>query len=148
MTGQLCQEGIPRAAALITSLLMFTPGAWSLDELATELKLSKASVSLCTRMVEQWGLIERVFLPGERRVHFRIAPDALERALSKELDSYRSLGNLLGDAAAAISADQPAVKRRLTEFADFYAFLVEHLPELAAHWRGEQETVFTDVKEG
>ncbi|MDI6871053.1 MAG: hypothetical protein QME79_06800 [Bacillota bacterium] len=148
MTSLLCQEGLPRATALIVSLLIFTPGAWSIAELAEELRVSKASVSLGTRFMEQQGLIERVFVPGERKVRFRVAPDALEKAWQQEMNLLKAFSTLLREGATTVSPAQVAVRRRLTEFADFYDFLVEHIPELIAHWKGEKDTVFTDGEEG
>lgn len=147
MTSLLCQEGLPRATALIVSLLIFTPGAWSLDELAEELRVSKASVSLGTRFMEQQGLIERVFVPGERKVHFRVAPDALEKAWQQEMDLLKAFSTLLREGATAVSPGQVMVRRRLTEFADFYDFLAEHIPELIAHWKGGTNQPFTDGEE-
>ncbi|MGE5507407.1 MAG: GbsR/MarR family transcriptional regulator [Chitinophagales bacterium] len=138
LTRLLVAEGTPRAAALIFSLLMYTPGAWSIDELAQELKLSKASVSLNTRFLEQAALIERVFVPGERKVHFRLTTKAVDKWLERETQMLAAFLELLQDGAARLGPGRPEVKARLEEFAGFYGFLLEHLPELADHWYQEK----------
>lgn len=147
LTRLLVAEGTPRAAALIFSLLMYTPGAWSIDELAEELKLSKASVSLNTRFLEQAALIERVFVPGERKVHFRVTTQAVEKWLERETNMLSAFLELLQAGAAKLGPAEPEVKARLDQFAGFYSFLLEHLPELVSHWYQEKSTP-TDKKEG
>lgn len=147
LTAVFCQEGTPRGVAAVLSLLMATPGAWSIDELVEELKLSKASVSLNTRLLEQMGYIERVFVPGERKVHFRLAEEAAEHTLTRQITSMRTLADLLKEGARRLPPSQDEVRRRLTEFGDFYDFLVEHIPELVAHWKGERDSVFSDKED-
>lgn len=146
MTGLLCQEGLPRATALIMSLIMFTPGSWSMNELAEELRVSKASVSLGTRVLEQQGLLERAFVPGERKVHYRVAHNALEKVWYQEMNMLRAFIALLREGAATVSPDQSEVRARLTGFADMYDFLLEHIPELIAHWKGENDRPFAHAQ--
>lgn len=63
--GRLAQEfGFNRVAGEALACLYLTAGEASLDELETELGLSKAAVSLAAAQLERLGLIHRVRKPG------------------------------------------------------------------------------------
>jgi DNA-binding transcriptional regulator GbsR (MarR family) len=53
-------DGLPRIAGRIFGLLLVSEDACSLDDLACDLKVSKASVSTNARMLEQRAVLERV----------------------------------------------------------------------------------------
>src|SRR5690606_41593620 len=71
--GQLFEaEAGPRIAGRLFGLLVLTPGALSLDEIAEELRVSKASVSANARMLESMHVISRVTRPGDRRDYYEV----------------------------------------------------------------------------
>ena len=60
-------DGLPRIAGRIFGLLLISEDALSLDKLASELRVSKASVSTNARMLEHRGVLEQVSRPADRR---------------------------------------------------------------------------------
>ena len=94
--GMLTEEdGLPRIAGRIFGLLLLTPGDLSLDELASRLEVSKASVSSDARRLEMRGLLERRTRPGDRRDYYAIAPDAFACSIESRLQRVRRFHELL-----------------------------------------------------
>jgi len=72
--GQLAEgEGLPRIAGRILGVLMLDAHTRSLDELALQLAVSRASISTNGRLLQGMGLIQRVTVPGDRRDYWCIA---------------------------------------------------------------------------
>lgn len=132
------QNGLPRMAGRILGyLLIADPAQQTSDELAVALQASKGSISTMTRMLIQFGLIERVGVPGDRRDYFRLRPDAwtnMNRTKLDQLTLFRSLAErgleVLGDAP-------PQQRARLEDMRDTFAWFERELPLLYA--RLEQE---------
>lgn len=68
-------EGMTRIAGRLLGFLMLARNAHSLDGLAEALEVSKTSVSTNARLLEQFGLLERVTHPGDRKDYYRVKPD-------------------------------------------------------------------------
>ena len=62
--------GINRTMAQIHALLLVNPDALSQDEITDELSISRGNVNMNIRELINWGLVERVIIPGERREFF------------------------------------------------------------------------------
>ncbi|MFC1831406.1 GbsR/MarR family transcriptional regulator [Thermodesulfobacteriota bacterium] len=65
--------GMGRIVGQILVYLYLQPHPCSLDELENELGLSKASVSIAARQLEQLGLVQRVWVRGDRKKYYRSA---------------------------------------------------------------------------
>jgi DNA-binding transcriptional regulator GbsR (MarR family) len=76
--------GMGRIIGQILVYLYLQPAPCSLDELEKELGLSKASVSIAARQLEQLGLVQRVWIKGERKKYYRSAEN-LGQALQQGL---------------------------------------------------------------
>ena len=82
-------EGLPRIAGRIYALTLLSPEPCSLDEIADELGVSKASVSNDARLLEKMEFVERVGRPGDRKSYYRIADDSMERTLATRVARLR-----------------------------------------------------------
>src|SRR5437773_2642922 len=82
-------DGMPRVAGRLFGLLLVSAEPRSLDELAKQLGLSKASISINARLLEEKGLVERVGRQADRRDYYRIAEDILERTLEQRSAKIR-----------------------------------------------------------
>ena len=77
--GNLCQSlGIPRSTGQIYGLLYLSPKPLSLDDIAAQLSISKASASGGSRQLVGWQAIRQVWIPGERRDFFEVRDDLAE----------------------------------------------------------------------
>lgn len=125
-------EGVPRIGGRMFGFLLLQAEPCSLDDLVLQLEVSKASASTNARLLEQWALIQRVGMPGDRRDYYEAAPDQT-RTLEFRLARIREYGALLRQGAAA--ASRPDVGERLSTMARFNAESIAALEPLLARWR-------------
>lgn len=88
--------GLSRLFGQIYVFLYLSAEAQSLDDLTSELGVSKASVSIAARQLESWGAVRRVWRKGDRRDFYeaetdfrRLISGGLVTSLNKKLDSAR-----------------------------------------------------------
>lgn len=129
--------GIPRGAGrLLGWLLICEPARQSTADLVAALGVSKASVSTAVSLLESYGLLTRVVVPGDRSDHYEMRPDAFEGAHT-QLGTFRLFIDLMDSGLAAIQdADGPRAER-LRETAAFYRFLEREWPGLIASFQQE-----------
>src|ERR687896_2334430 len=105
-------EGLPRIAGRIFGFLLVQPAACSLDDMATALGVSKASISTDTRRLEQLGFLERTSQPGDRRDYYTISRDVLPRSLDVRIERMQRFHELL-DEARSLPTRSTTVRERL-----------------------------------
>lgn len=69
------QWGINKTMAQIHALLLITPDPVSQDDLMEELSISRGSANMNIRELIDWGLVDRVVVPGERKEYFLAEKD-------------------------------------------------------------------------
>ena len=83
--GRTSQDlGLGRIVGQVLVYLYLQPAECSLDALEQDLGLSKASVSVAARQLESLGLVDRVWVQGERKKYYRSAENiasALQQGL-------------------------------------------------------------------
>ena len=100
--------GINRTMAQIHALLLISPDPLTQDDIMEDLNISRGNVNMNTRDLINWGLIERVLLPGERKEYFtaekdiwkvvkQIVKERKKRELEPMLKLLDQLENVEGD---------------------------------------------------
>lgn len=117
------QAYIPRAAAEIFGLLVIADEPLSVDEIASSLRISRASVTANIRILESHGVIQKISQPGVRHARFGLCDDPFARILERISDRFRDLA----DAAKETGATTP----RLSEMCRTF----ESASSLLAQWR-------------
>jgi len=134
----LSNDGLPRIAGRIFGLLLLHPDEASLDDIAELLGVSKASVSLDARRLEQRGVLVRISRPGDRRDYYRVADDLLQQMMRQRLQRWRTVHETVAAARERIPALEPAVARRLDEFAAGSDFICTSISRNLARWVEER----------
>jgi len=67
--------GINRTMAQIHALLLTSPNPLSQDDMMEDLNISRGNANMNIRELINWGLVERVLIPGERREFFEAEKD-------------------------------------------------------------------------
>lgn len=67
--------GINRTMAQLHALLMVSPDAMSAEELMDQLNISRGNVNMNIRELIDWGLVEKVHKPGDRKEYFSAEKD-------------------------------------------------------------------------
>lgn len=99
-----------------------SPRPQSLDDLASGLSLSKASISLYTRLLEQMGVIERVTVLGDRKTYYQASDRAWDLVVDFGIRKFETL-IALSQEGAHLAADQK-IKNRLTEMQESLRFIL------------------------
>lgn len=78
--------GINRTMAQIHALMMVSPDPMSTEEIMEELNISRGNANMNLRELMDWGLIEKVHKPGERKEYFWAEKDIwkITRQVAKE----------------------------------------------------------------
>jgi DNA-binding transcriptional regulator GbsR (MarR family) len=127
-------DGLPRTAGRIFGLLLVSEEPRSLDDLAAELQVSKASVSTNTRLLEQRGVLEQVSRPADRRDYYRVPRDLFTHTMAQRLARWQRFHEAIGDARSRIPIRSRVVLKRLEEFEEGYAYMSQVIQEALTEW--------------
>lgn len=130
----------------IVALLLVSPSPLSLDEICAQLEMSKGPVSQITRRLRDHHLIEKFWMPGERKDYYRATDDIFGQAFRNYRQSMRrnrELARQFVEAADAIETDASSyMKDRMQEMFDFYDLMERHNLLFLEAWAQRSKPVF------
>ena len=131
----ICEkEGMPRIAGRIFGYLLATDQTFSLEELAERLQASKASASTNARMLEQFGMIQRVSVLGDRRDFYRVQDDPWEQMLRVAQGRWRDMVHVFAEASQRLP--EPAGRERAAQAEVVHSLLIRECDALIERWHG------------
>ena len=90
--------GINRTMAQVHALLMISPDPLTQDDIMAQLNISRGNVNMNSRDLIDWGLVDRVLIPGERKEFFsaekdiwKVATQITKERKKRELDPMLKL---------------------------------------------------------
>jgi DNA-binding transcriptional regulator GbsR (MarR family) len=126
--------GLSRMAGRVLGRLLICDEPYqSARELADALQASGGSISASTRTLVQFGLIERVALPGQRRDYFQIRPGGWIQLLRARLQIAQRFV-ALAQRGLALAGEGAPQTERLAVARDIYAIGAEVAEELIDRW--------------
>ena len=129
--------GMPRMVArLLGWLLICDPPHQSSAELARALGVSRASISIATRLLEAPGWIRRTAVPGARGYHFEIVPDAYRQMPAAEM--FGRLRRTIEHGLTALDDPNGPRAARLREAHEFYSYVEREVPRVIAAYPGRR----------
>lgn len=121
MMGLIAQdEGLSRISGRIMGLLLFDGGPYSFGELATELKVSRGSISANARMLSEKGVIRKIAKPGDRQDYYQIEDNPYQNVLTALAERTSRNAARIRETEAKLGRDDPDRARRLQDYARFY----------------------------
>jgi DNA-binding transcriptional regulator GbsR (MarR family) len=127
-------DGLSRIAGRLFGALLLSDEPRSLDELAEELGVSKASVSTDARRLLERGVVQRVGKPGDRKDYYQLAPDFLVRVIRHRVSRWRALHDL-GVEMRQRSPNQPTVVRERLDYLDaIHEFVLKRIDDALVEW--------------
>lgn len=94
--------GINRTMAQIHALLLVSADPLCQDDIMEQLNVSRGNVNMNIRELIDWGLVERVLIPGERKEFFsaekdiwKVATQIIKERKKRELDPMLKLMDTL-----------------------------------------------------
>lgn len=128
----------PMAGRVWGWLLICEPAEQTAEQLAHELHASRGSISGAARLLATAGLIRRTTKPGDRKEYFSIPPGSLTTLTNGAVASYRR-GREIAEQGVAILRDRPpAVRARVEEVRDTYAYLEREFPAFLERFHEQQ----------
>ena len=135
--GVLANSGVPSMSARVMGRMLVSPtGTMTASELAESLQISQPAVSGAVRQLLQVGFISRERLPGSRKDHYRIRDDVFAAILERRNNALGEWESSVRSGAALFGPGTP-VGERLSEAADFFAFIRDDLDQMLKNWRME-----------
>lgn len=119
--------GSRTAGRLLGWLMICEPVHQSLTQLAEALEASAGSISTQSRMLETFGLVERVTFPGDRQTYYRLRPHVWTEIMQSELPRIEMMKEMARRAAPAIPAESPD---RVTDLELVAQFFIDEWPGL------------------
>lgn len=121
-------------ALVFVALLATDSGRLTAEELATQLRVSRAAISGAVKYLSHVGLVSRERLPGSRRHRYFLQdPTWYELVARREQILERWIVSTR-DGAEALGVDSPA-GARLVESLRFFEFLRTELSAMLERWR-------------
>ncbi|MCR9076483.1 MAG: MarR family transcriptional regulator, partial [bacterium] len=126
--------GISRTMAEVHALLYITGQPMCTDEIMERLGVSRGNVSMSVRSLLEWGVIEKVRHPGDRKEYFQAEQDvwSMLRAIARErikrevdplLDALDEIGELAPRVAGQSQEEVDDLHTRLDEIRDGFGLI-------------------------
>jgi DNA-binding transcriptional regulator GbsR (MarR family) len=119
---------------IIGWLLICDPPHQLQSDLVEGLQASKSSVSVALKDLTRLYLVERVALPGDRRVYYRTTKDMWTRSFRARMHQVRELKELSERGLAALEGEPAQQRQRLELMRDMNAFMESEFPKLLDRW--------------
>lgn len=127
-------DGMSPIASRLFALLLLSDEPRSLDELAEELGVSKASVSTDARRLLDKGVVERVSRAHDRHDYYELAPDFYGQLVRSRLARWRKLQSLLHDVHAASGRLSPTVRERMDAIDEIHESVIDGVDAALNAW--------------
>jgi DNA-binding transcriptional regulator GbsR (MarR family) len=124
------------AGRIFAALMLADSSETSSSELARTLGISSGSVSMATRGLIARGLIERVSVPGERKIYFRVNPNAegVAQFLIEAGKQMRKIQELLDRGEQLVKDKDPNVLARFQGMREVFDFFQKELDSMMMRW--------------
>jgi predicted transcriptional regulator len=127
-------DGLSRIAGRLFGALLLADEPRSLDELAEQLDVSKASVSTEARRLLERGVAERIGKMGDRRDYYALTPDFFGQIVRFRLNRWSALHRLIRDMEADAGSEPRVVRERFAYIEDVHAFVLSRVEDALAEW--------------
>ena len=132
--------GLPPMAGRVWAALLVTDQPHlSATDLQEQIGASAGSISSAVTALTRMGIIDRVWVPGDRRSFYTTSIAALEHLLERKAEALTQMVNLAERGVEAFSDVDPA-RARLEEMRDYYGWFDREFDVLIERWRAEHST--------
>lgn len=127
----------------IVALLIISPKELSLDDIADELQMSKGPVSQIARRLKEHKLIEKVWVPGERKDYYKATSDIFGQAFKNYTSSMRRNGKMGSEFEQRSQelpqdADTLFFSKKMKEMTAFYTLMSTYHEQFLSAWDKEK----------
>jgi len=131
--------GLPRIFGRMYGLLVLTDQPQlSLEQIANELKISKASVSTMARKLQAMTMIEKSTVPGDRRDYYHVSEATHINMMREKLKAALNLSSLIRR-GARLEGLSPPTLQRLRRMEHLYNEMAVTIDQFFENYRDPQE---------
>lgn len=127
-------DGLTRIAGRIFAYLLLSERPASLDDIADDLAVSKASVSTEARRLEARGVLLRVRRVNDRRDYYTVAEDFHARRLEHTIERWSRVRDVLQRTREKVPKLSARVRGRLAYMAEVQDFMSQRLEQALVLW--------------
>jgi len=127
-------DGLSRIAGRLFGALILESEPRSLDDLADQLEVSKASISTEARRLVDRGVAERAARPGDRRDYYVLAPDFFVQTIRFRLGRWAALHSLAHEMQTALPDAPRLVRDRFAHIHDVHGFVLARVEDALREW--------------
>jgi DNA-binding transcriptional regulator GbsR (MarR family) len=131
-------DGLSRIAGRLFGALILHSEPCSLDDLAEELDVSKASISTEARRLVDRGVAERIGKPGDRRDYYSLASDFFAQIIRFRLSRWSSLHRLAREMQEGLAEEPRLVRDRFAYIDEFNAFVLARVEDALLEWNDHE----------
>ncbi|MEA2009315.1 MAG: MarR family transcriptional regulator [Actinomycetota bacterium] len=132
--------GLPPMAGRVWAALLVTDQPHlSATDLQEQIGASAGSISTAVTGLTRLGIIDRVWVPGERRSYYAASMAALDQLVERRTRAISQMVVLTEQGIDAFSDVEPA-RDRLEQLREFYAWFERELEAVLERWRREGRT--------
>lgn len=135
--------GLPRLMGKVVGLLLYHGDPLSLDDITTELHVSKGPVSQIMRRLRDHNLVRRIWVPGSRRDYYQAEPDIFGQAFAnhaglqnQNLALARKYTQRIQETGEELP---PSFNDRMKEMDRFYTLMNKHFGNFLDEWNRSRE---------
>lgn len=129
----------------IVGLLIISKEPQSLDDIVEQLEMSKGPISQICRRLKERGLIEKVWIPGDRKDYYQTADDIFGKAYANQINKMQQnieiAEKYLTQADALESDDAEYIKKRMKMMRAFYELMDKFNEKFMEEWKTKYEEI-------
>jgi len=135
MGGYFEGSGVPPIGGLILGLLMVAHEPLSAEDIASSLKVSRASLSTNFKILAATGLVEKITNRADRTAYYVFPETALDQAMVLAIQRTMSFKRIIDEGLAAVS-EKDIARRRLLDADEYARLVMDSYEKMLAEWRG------------
>ncbi|WP_138431819.1 GbsR/MarR family transcriptional regulator [Fodinibius saliphilus] len=129
----------------IVGLLIISEDPQSLDDFVEKLEMSKGPISQICRRLKERGLIEKVWIPGDRKDYYKTAEDIFGKAYSNQVnkmqDNIEIAEKYLAQVKGMDSSSADYVEKQMKMMKSFYELMDEYNKKFMKAWEEQHEEI-------
>jgi DNA-binding transcriptional regulator GbsR (MarR family) len=123
--------GMPRAAGRVLGwLTVCVPPEQSTRDLSDALGLAPSTISTTSRILQSWGVLERVSRPHDRKRYLRLRPGGWIEAMAREVDAWLLVKPSITHLHELLAGTPAEVHGRVDELYELILFIEREIPAL------------------
>ena len=128
----------------IVGLLIISEEPQSLDDIVEKLEMSKGPISQICRRLKERGLIEKVWIPGDRKDYYEAADDIFGKAYANQVNKMQKnieiAEKYLALARASDSSRAKYIEARMQMMKSFYELMDEYNEKFMDAWKEQHKS--------